>query len=504
MEDFEQVTSSLQSVAIEIQRAQEPLMLPLARLLKERHGAEVHLYVRSPEDARGLSRRDGSGIWDSVTNGHVLPQALRAEGVDEAVEVERARELAATIGEPINRLALADRLTGQAFVSGAVNHPFAPYARLATNSQLLHAINEQADFWQREIKDKGLTLLIDGNKFMAAMGRMAGVPYRRLTLARYKTYYYWASDEFFTHSGLEAAYQAVTDWPTAEIESVYAVAADKYATSARDNSWARLFVQMPKNILRHLYYRFRGYEKGLAFSLGDVALNPLRIHRAARRLNRLATGTLAGLEGTDFVYFPLQKDPEVAIMQSAPECLDQFAAIVSIARDLPAGVKLAVKENPSTIGRRAVDFYDQITAMKNVVLLGLETPSISAIKQATATVTIAGTASMEAAILGKPSLTFSPHVKWAFLPHARVVGQDCDLPALLAWAVNGSFDEEQARADGSRFAEALAQSSMDMSGFRRDEKKHIHVRDENAETVYRGLCESLGVDPVAAGKKEAA
>jgi len=498
------VTFPLHSIAIEILRAQEPLLLPLARRLKERHGAAVHLYVRSPEDARGLARRDGTGIWDSITNGHVLPQALRAEGVDEEAETERARELVATTGEPINRLALADRLTGQAFVAGAVNHPQAPYARSATNAQLLHAINEQADFWRREIEGKKLTLLIDGNKFMAAMGRVAGAPYRRLTLARYKTYYYWASDEFFTHAKLRKTYDSLKEWPEADIKAVYAVASDKYAMTACDNSWVRLFSKIPVNILRHLYYRFRGYEKGLAFSLRDVVLNPFRIQRATRRLDRLATGTLARLEGTDFVYFPLQKDPEVAIMQSAPECLDQFAAIVSIARDLPAGVKLAVKENPSAIGRRATAFYGQIAGLKNVVLLKLDTPSITAIKQAKATVTIAGTASMEAAILGKPSLTFSPHVKWIFLPHVRVIKSEADLAALLDWAVNGPFDREQARDDGSRFAEALAQSSMDMSGFRRDEKKRIHVRDENIETVYRGLCASLGVEPVAAEKKDAA
>jgi len=479
-------------------------MLPLARLLKERHGAAVHLYVRSPEDARGLSRRDGAGVWDSVSNGHVLPRALRAEGVDEAVEVERARELAATTGEPINRFALADRLTGQPFVAGAVNHPLASYARAATNAQLLHAINEQADFWRREIEDKGLTLLIDGSKFMAAMGRASAVPYRRLTLSRYKTYFYWASDEFFTHPELEPIYHSLSQWPSPDIESVYAVAAEKYAIIDYDSSALRLAFRIPANILRHFYYVLRGYEKGKTFSVGDVVFNPLKIHRARNCLTRLARATLAELDGQDFVYFPLQKDPEVAIMQSAPECLDQLAAIVSIARDLPAGVKLAVKENPAAVGRRETGFYGRVAALKNVVLLRLDTPSISAIKQATATVTVAGTASMEAAILGKPALTFSPHVNWALLPHARVIKNESDLAGLLDWAVGGPFDAEKAREDGSRFAAALAQASMDLSGFRRDEKKRIHVRDENIETLYQGLCKSLGVEPVAGQKMDAA
>jgi hypothetical protein len=187
-------------------------------------------------------------------------------------------------------------------------------------------------------------------------------------------------------------------------------------------------------------------------------------------------------------------------MQAAPECLSQHASILAVARDLPAGVLLAIKENTSAIGRHAASFYDQVAALKNVVLLRTDTSSIEAIKQAAATVTIAGTASMEAAILGKPALTFSEHIKWGFLPHARIVETESELPSLLRWAVFGPFDGERAREDGARFLTALKASSMNLDGFGRDHKGGVVSDEKDTDILYSSLCRSLGVTSTEASQ----
>ena len=259
---------------------------------------------------------------------------------------------------------------------------------------------------------------------------------------------------------------------------------------------------MPENILRHFYYKARKMEKGDSVFLSDLITSPFRIRNAQHRLERLATVRLEDLAGKTFVYYPLQKEPEATIGQAAPECLSQHATILAVARDLPAGVLLVIKENTSAIGRRTVSFYDQIAALKNVIMLRSDTPSIEVIKRAVATITIAGTASMEAAILGKPTLTFSEHIKWKFLPHARVVTCESELPSLLRWAVSGSFDAYQARQDGARFLAALRASSMNLKGFGRD-RKGGYVRDErDTETLYSSLCRSLGVTPAEASSEK--
>ncbi len=465
----------------------------LARLLRDRHGSRLHLYVRGRVEENAYRKNNTDGLWDTVTNGSVHIPALREEGLDEEEVIARARHTEELVGEPINRLALATRQTGHPFSPGAWRHPNSPFAERASNLQLLHALTESVAFWEREIREKNLGLVMDGSKFMAATARAMGVPYRRLTLARLETYCYWAVNEYLDHPDLEETYDALTHWPEAEIGGSYALVAQKYEIERRSRSWWRVARTLPESILRHFYYKARGMEKGDSVFLSDIVTMPFRLRNAQNHLARLATTGLEDLAGKTFVYYPLQKEPETTIMQAAPECLSQHASILAVARDLPAGVLLAIKENTSAIGRHAASFYDQVAALKNVVLLRTDTSSIEAIKQAAATVTIAGTASMEAAILGKPALTFSERVKWGFLPHARVVESELELPSLLRWAVFGPFDGERAREDGARFLTALKASSMNLDGFGRDHKGGVVSDEKDTDILYSSLCRSLGV-----------
>ncbi len=488
------------NIGMEIQPAQVAMFTSLARLLKERHGSRIHLYVRDRVEENAYRKNNKDGFWESVTNGSVHISAIQEDGLDDEEVIARARCMEELVGEPINRLALPNRQMGHAFAAGAWRHPVAPYVARATNTQLLHALAESAAFWEREIREKKLDLVLDGSKFMAATARALGVPYRRLTLARLETYCYWAVNEYFDHPALKKTYDALEGWPEAEIGGSYALAAQKYEIERHIRSWWRIARALPESIMRHFYYKARGMEKGDSVFLSDIVTTPFRLRNAQNHLARLATTGLEDLAGKTFVYYPLQKEPEAAIMQAAPECLSQHATILSLARDLPAGVLLAIKENTSAIGRRTASFYGQIAALKNVVMLHLDTSSIEAIKRAAATVTIAGTASMEAAILGKPALTFSEHIKWGFLPHARVVKSESELSALLRWAVFGPFDADQAHEDGARFLAALKSSSMNLEGLGRDRKGRYVSDEKDTAILYSALCRSLGVTPLEASQ----
>ncbi len=494
--------TSFANIGMEIHPAQVAMFSSLARLLKERHGSRIHLYVRGRVEEAAYRKNNTNGLWESVTNGSVHIPAIQEDGLDDEEVIARARRMEELVGEPINRLALPNRQMGHAFAAGAWRHPVAPYVARATNTQLLHALAESAAFWEREIREKKLDLVLDGSKFMAATARALGVPYRRLTLARLETYCYWAVNEYFDHPALKKTYDALEGWPEAEIGGSYALAAQKYEIERHIRSWWRIARALPESIMRHFYYKARGMEKGDSVFLSDLITSPFRIRNAQTRLARRATTDLNDLAGKAFVFYPLQKEPEATIMQAAPECLSQHATILAVARDLPAGVLLAIKENISAIGRRTASFYDQIAALKNVVLLRSDTSSIEAIKQAAATVTIAGTASMEAAILGKPALTFSEHVKWGLLPHVRVVTCESELPSLLRWAVFGPFDAGQAREDGARFLAALKESSMNLEGFGRDRKGGYMSDEKDTETLYSSLCRSLGVTPIEASQEK--
>ena len=76
---------------------------------------------------------------------------------------------------------------------------------------------------------------------------------------------------------------------------------------------------------------------------------------------------------TPFVYYPLHSEPERALSIAAPFFTNQIDVITNIAKSLPVGYKLFVKEHPSmTLKRgtgRKLSFYKDLLKLPNVKLI---------------------------------------------------------------------------------------------------------------------------------------
>lgn len=106
----------------------------------------------------------------------------------------------------------------------------------------------------------------------------------------------------------------------------------------------------------------------------------------------------------EYLYFPLHVDPEASTMVISPMFTDQVAVIESIAKAMPAGVKLVVKEHIPCLGKRPDGFYKRISQIPDVILLSPFVNNFDLIKNAKLVCTITGTAGWESMILGKPPL----------------------------------------------------------------------------------------------------
>lgn len=114
-----------------------------------------------------------------------------------------------------------------------------------------------------------------------------------------------------------------------------------------------------------------------------------------------------------YVYFPMHYQPELTTTPLGNESSDQFYVIRALSRSLPNGYKLVVKEHPSQFSRvlfgeqgRHLGCWELVSNLKNVILADLSISSISLIQNASAVVTITGTAGWEAMVNGKPCLHF--------------------------------------------------------------------------------------------------
>ena len=107
-----------------------------------------------------------------------------------------------------------------------------------------------------------------------------------------------------------------------------------------------------------------------------------------------------------YVFFPLHTEPELSLSLYAPFYTDQIAIIRNVAQSLPVDTCLYVKDHIVAQGRRHPEFFKELSGIPNVRLLEPNLSSLKLIRGADGVVSVTGTAALEAALLGKPALTF--------------------------------------------------------------------------------------------------
>lgn len=107
-----------------------------------------------------------------------------------------------------------------------------------------------------------------------------------------------------------------------------------------------------------------------------------------------------------YLFAPLHKQPEASIDVIGRYYEDQYLNILNIWRNLPSDWLILVKEHTNAIGDRPYSFYRKLQQLRNVILVDENFDSHTLIKNSQFVATVSGTAAYEAALLGKPSITF--------------------------------------------------------------------------------------------------
>ena len=441
------------------------VLLGVARRLKAKYDAAISLYVVNDDQRAHYRRVDTEGLFSDIVVADILYRACAQTVLDSAKARAEAREHEKFLGVTINELSMSDRHLGRGFSLAGIFHPRSVVSERTDYDGLLNGFNQQIAFWIKEFESKKPFLAVNIGKVPALVARRMGVPMRRLTASRYRNLCYWAHNEFLESPEIEEAFRRLPESAGLDIEAP----ADGHLQVHDLVRPGLAFAGMAKNaatiLAQRCYWRLRGYSKGRMYFVRDEIAMTWRQYREMRRWKRRARAGLRDLDACDFVFFPLHVEPEAALHTLSPEFFFQLEAIASTARDLPAGVLLAVKEHLPAIGRRPSEFIDQIASFKNVVLVNPDVRGIDVVRRARALVTITSSAGFEAAVFGKPVITFGRRNIFNFLPHVRVVRDANELKAGLDFALGDGFDADRARRDGRRFLAAVAACSFDLGSF---------------------------------------
>ena len=443
------------------------LMMAMCKELKRRSDVKIYLYVNSAEGLRTYRPYAAEGVADDVIRADILYQTLLEPVADEADVFREARETEAFIGCTYNMVRMTRRDVGLGFYLGGYNHPLSPFAVLPSYPQLVNAYNKLFAFWKREFESKGITLVLNGLKEEAVMARAMGIPYRYLFLARLESRYYWAANEMCEWPEIKQAYLSVPEGSATLSDDVreYNQSRAQLDRVLGHNLFLNLIKRLFRHAKREIYMRLKYPFTTPGYYYWSTVAFLWREYRDLKRLRPPNTRRLSDMRGKRFVFFPLHTEPEMSLHWMSPEYFSQLEAIALIARDLPAGVYLAVKETFYGAGRRPPKFYDQIRRLKNTVLLDVWEFGVDVVRESDAVITIGGTAGLEAAFMGKPVILFGQHNFYDFLPHVRVVRKTGDLADALKFALAGGFDTEKARRDAARLRQAMKNASFDLGSY---------------------------------------
>ncbi len=470
------------------------LLMDVMRRLKDRHGSNIHLYCNTTQDLDFYTSYNRENLFASMNIGDQLLRVAR-DVVDacEDAAIAEAKAWERKIGCGYNFLSVANRHLGRGYALGGAGHPRSRISEDTSYLQMVNAYNAHFAFWQAEIEKKQLTLFVGGPREIPPIARAHGLPFRTLAGSKHENFHYWARDEFLETPDFEKAFQdvRVSQSDVVEITRPYKLVGTVARRMTRDRSFPRLVSQLARHGATRAYWRLRGYEKGKNYFVADELWSFVRRWRDARRLSGPNVKSLVDLQDTPFVFFPLQTEPEMSLQGLSPEFVFQHAAIAALARDLPTGIRLAVKETMLGVGRRPRDFYDQISSLKNVVMLDVREPGIDVVRKSKAVAVISGTPGFEAAINGIPVISFGEHALYNFLPHVQHVTDLANLRPALKRIFDGSIDLNRSRLDGTRFLRSVMEASFDMGDY--DYVKLKNYDSQVVEDAYQALIDSLEI-----------
>lgn len=479
------------------------VLADLALRLKERTGARVHLFCRTEQERGYYLKTYDDGRFASVTISELLMNVPADETLSAPDVLAEAKRWEDRLGTTLSGLTISNRQFGRGYMIGGYYHPRSPITETRGTIATLHAFVTQLAFWEREITVRSIGLMIGGQPELTCICRSLGVAYRALKHARYRNYHYWSPDEFGSYPEIVTAYAATpADGEAVQLTQTYLT---EIALRARFDADVRLLPVLKSIAMTYaqkVYWHLRGYEKARTTYVNERALYHWRRWRDTQRVTGQRVATLAAVKDTSYIFFPLQTEPEATLLQNSPEYFFQLEAIFALARALPAGVKLVVKEALYAVGRRPAGFYDRIASLPNVVLMDMNERGVDVVTDARAVVTISSTAGMEALIMGKPVVLFGRHNYFDFLPHARRLKDPSELAGLLRWALSDDFDAAAAQRDGARFLKALEAVSFSLGDY--DYLNLGSFGPEDVERACDALLTNIGAANVARRKENAA
>ncbi len=481
------------------------LWASLAEKLRAETGARVSFVCNTELDVGYFKAMDVSGAVADFTTVNRFFHLYDDVDEDEESIIRRARKNESKYGVLVTDLLQVDRHLGLGFSPLGSGHPRSRLNRKASYLKSIHFFNRVMDYWENYLNERRPDLIVNPagtfvGKGCAVVARARAIPIRHISWSRYQEYFYWAFDELEQVPYLRTVYDSI---PPETHDGPQAIVRNPKAEAWREDMIRRksvlyLLWLLGRSVLYESYRKLRRVTMPGNYLVTERWKSMIRTCLDFKRLNRCRLFTMGDLKGKDFVFYPLHTEPEISLSLLSPEFNEQLAIIHLIAKNLPAGVTLAVKEHLHGIGRRPGGLYRSLEQIPNVVMASPYENAVELAKLSKCAIVITGTLGLEAAALGVPVISFSQHNIYDFVPHAHVVISWMELRELLSSICLGDDPQAKERRgrDGARLLHAIRQISFDLSGIEWSHgmgtpSKKKRPSPEEVDRIFLPLMESL-------------
>jgi len=294
---------------------------------------------------------------------------------------------------------------------------------------------------------------------------------------------------------------------TAEVLQIREVAAE-------DRAWAQAFLDEFRgrgvkpalkraargfgDVLRMFPTHFRAFayevRRAPADRGNDYARYPLaRLMRMylQRKLNllmyKMSRPGETQLPDERFALYALHTQPESSIDVSGSYFSDQVGLVKFIARSLPASLVLYVKVHPTDVDGKSLAFYRQLKRIPGVRLVDFAVDSRSLLMRCDLLFALTGTIAYEAALLGKPVVTFAKNF-FNDLPAVRFCDAPPRLPALVQEVLANPTAQYSDR-DTVEFLARLRAASYSGEVSRFHQGHHVHLSADDLAIAKRAYAD---------------
>jgi hypothetical protein len=262
---------------------------------------------------------------------------------------------------------------------------------------------------------------------MTGVAEGLGLPVRLPNLTT-DTRFYWAADRHYRPRDFTAALvRALERGSTpagagAQIELGQTTRAAGVIAGLPEQTTLRFLLRsIYRATRRELGHRLKRRDQVYGkYLLGDLLKTIVAVWRL-RRAARASKPVLPTLPiGLPYVFLPLSVEPESTLMAESPTCDNQLVLVDWLAKALPSGWRLLVKEHPAFTAPRPAGFWERVRTYPNVVVLTPLERGEEIMRGAKAIAIIRSSLGFQAAAIGLPVVTPHPAYYGAGLPHVFI------------------------------------------------------------------------------------